>query len=886
MKRRFFIKAAAAADAGSYVLPQFSEMKTLVQAVLLAILAGSVVSAGDFATALVRAAEQGEDRATIHRRFAESFPAETDWLTQCLPSPQVDGHGHSKALLSYLKGDTAFLIAGIERALAELGDAGRKWQPRFDALREQKPDGEGMEWAQLCVEVCGARREKRLAGLRRESPRILFVKRHTVRASFYGYTEGQSDGYTEKHFLPGSSLCLLDLSSGAPVVTTLLDDPTGVIRDLDVSYDGARVLFAWKKGPAITDDDYHLYEMDVATRTIRQITHGKGVADYEGRYLPSGDLIFASTRCVQAVDCWQTDVSNLYTCDGDGKYLRRLGFDQVHTTYPNVLNDGRVVYTRWDYNDRGQVYPQPLFQMNPDGTGQTEYYGNNSWFPTTTHHARAIPGSSKVVAVLHGHHSWQAGKLALIDRSKGTQEAAGVQLIAPVRETKAVRVDAYGQDEELFRHPYALSEHEFIVAMTPDKKARHNRHSRFGLYHIDAEGNRELLHYDPNVSCAHPIALRPRKRPPARPSLVDYSKDYGVYFVQDVYVGPGLKGVARGTIEKIRVVAIEYRAAPIGWTNSGGEAGGSANSTPVACGNGSWDPKVILGEATVYEDGSAMFRVPANTPVYFQCIDRDGHVAATMRSWSTLMPGETFGCVGCHENKLETPLSNRVTLAMKRGVEELRPFYDVSGNGFSFGKTIQPILNKHCIQCHDGQKAHADGKVLDLTDRVVTGGRAMRAWPASYLALTGTTLNGASAGQAGRKTLNWISTQSRPTMLPPYHAGSARSEIVTKLREGHPASSVGSAGTSGSTKLSREELDTFCAWIDLAVPFCGDYVEANTWSDKDFERYIHYQRKRERLATEVRRNTEALYEQQTGQPLTLEDPEPRYLPEVGARNGQ
>jgi len=838
-----------------------------------------VAGAAEFADELARTTTSLAREADVQNidseidRLASSFPIEVDWFNQATERPQLDNQGRSKALRTYLQSvNHDFLKSAVMSVVDYLGTAAATHREQA-ALEGEGVSGSDRRWLDLFVQVCRKRRTRRLKTVTTEAPKILFIKRHTVRASFYGYTEGQSDGYTEKHFLPGSSLCLLDLSSGEPVVTTLLDDPTGVIRDLDVSYDGARALFAWKKGPAITDDDYHLYEMDMATREIRQITHGKGVADYEGRYLPSGDLVFASTRCVQAVDCWQTDVSNLYTCDKDGRYLRRLGFDQVHTTYPNVLNDGRVVYTRWDYNDRGQVYPQPLFQMNPDGTGQTEYYGNNSWFPTTTHHARAIPGSSKVVAVLHGHHSWQAGKLALIDRNKGTQEAAGVQLIAPTRETKAVRVDAYGQDEELFRHPYALSETEFIVAMTPDKKARHNRHSRFGLYYIDAEGDRELLHYDPNVSCAHPIALRPRKKPPARPSLVDYAKDHGVYFVQDVHVGPGLKGVARGSIEKIRVVAIEFRAAPIGWTNSGGEAGGSANSTPVACGNGSWDPKVILGEATVHEDGSAMFKVPANTPVYFQCIDRQGHVAATMRSWSTLMPGETFGCVGCHENKLETPLSNRITLAMKQGVEELRPFYDVSGKGFSFGKTVQPILNKHCIQCHNGETKSDDGKVLpDLTDRVVTGGRALRAWPASYLALTGTTLNGASAGQAGRPSLNWISTQSRPSMLPPYHAGSAKSGIVTMLRDRH-----------GKTELTREELDKLCAWIDLAVPLCGNYVERNTWPDAQFDRYISYQRKRERLATEVRRNTEALHEKQTGKPLKLKDPSPRYLNEVAAR---
>ena len=57
--------------------------------------------------------------------------------------------------------------------------------------------------------------------------------------------------------------------------------------------------------------------------------------------------------------------------------MRQVGFDQVHTVTPTLLDDGRVVYTRWDYNDRGQVWAQPLFQMNPDGTGQAEYYGMN-----------------------------------------------------------------------------------------------------------------------------------------------------------------------------------------------------------------------------------------------------------------------------------------------------------------------------------------------------------------------------------------------------------------------------------------------------------------------------------------------------------------------------
>ena len=183
--------------------------------------------------------------------------------------------------------------------------------------------------------------------------------------------------------------------------------------------------------------------------------------------LPNGHIVFNSTRCVQTVDCWWTEVSNLYTCDGEGRYLRRLGFDQVHSNYPTVTPDGRVLYTRWEYNDRGQIFPQGLFQMNPDGTGQTAYYGNNTWFPTTILHARAIPGTQKVVAVFSGHHTIQKGWLGILDPSRGRQENQGAQLIAPVRETAAVRVDAYGQSGDQFQYPYPLSETEFIVAFRP-----------------------------------------------------------------------------------------------------------------------------------------------------------------------------------------------------------------------------------------------------------------------------------------------------------------------------------------------------------------------------------------------------------------------------------
>lgn len=908
--------------------------------------------------------------------------------------------------------------AAAEKVLKELRRGDAELERRFRELADAAADDE--RWGDLYLAAATARRAQRLEALTRLTDRIIFTKHFNMGGSHYAYTEALSDAQHQRYFSPGSALCLLTVKGADARVTTLLEDEEGVIRDPDISYDGRRILFAWKKSDR--EDDYHLYEMDIATRKVRALTEGLGWADYEGIYLPDGNIMFNSTRCMQIVDCWWTEVSNFYLCDEDGNYMRRIGFDQVHTNYPQVMDDGRVIYTRWDYNDRGQLYPQPLFQMNLDGTGQQEFYGNASWFPTTLMHARGIPNSSLVVAVASGHHTFQNGKLCIVDISRGRQEASGVQLIAPVRETRAVRVDRYGQEGPQWQYPYPLNEREFIVTFAP-----RGMNKGVGIYYMDIDGNRELLADDPGLPCNQPVLLRARKKPIVRPSRVDYRKTTGTYSVQDIYHGPGLAGIERGTVKKLRVVGLEFRAAGIGSNRNSGPAGDALVSTPVSIVNGAWDPKVILGEAKVYCDGSAFFEAPARTPLYFQAIDEKGQVVQSMRTWSTLMPGENFSCAGCHEEKNAAPPFSGpvVTMAMKAGSQKLEPWYGPP-RGFSFQREIQPILDRHCIKCHDqrdrvidrgevrpagariptvashahsseGPAAASDGLEpkdsndhdiarhtwwphkgtrewieydfkkprwvtgisvywfddeprggkcrvpqswrllyavdgdwrpvpgikafptskdrycdLDFQGVVTTGLRievqlqkdvsggilewkvagagamdspslqvdaperegrvkkafsllglpakgvgqgARRKWSDAYVALT-----------VNRRMVNWLNVQSVPQLLPPYHAGSSRSGLLTMLREGH-----------SGVELSREEMEKIACWIDLLVPFCGDYLEANSWNEEEYEKYMHFQRKREDMAEIEYRNIEALIEKRTGRAFKLDRPE-RFTP--------
>ena len=216
-----------------------------------------------------------------------------------------------------------------------------------------------------------ARREKRLAPVAAFAKKWVYCRHYVMGGSHYAYTEALSDAKGWHNYIAiGSSLCMAEYDpSGLWKETVLLETKEGCFRDVDVSPDGTRILYSFKASEK--DDDFHLYEMELATRQVRQLTYGKAVADYEGCYLPDGRILFNSTRCIQVVDCvLRNEVSNLYRCEADGSNITRITFDQVHDNYPALTWDGRVLYTRWDYNDRSQMFPQPLFSMNADGTNQ------------------------------------------------------------------------------------------------------------------------------------------------------------------------------------------------------------------------------------------------------------------------------------------------------------------------------------------------------------------------------------------------------------------------------------------------------------------------------------------------------------------------------------
>ena len=548
------------------------------------------------------------------------------------------------------------------------------------------------------------------------------------------------------------------------------------VGDLELSYDAERILFSM---PAETKSNrYQVWEIGSDGDALRMVTRDADddYDNYDACYLPDGKIMFTSTRCYQAVPCTGGDhVSLMYVMDADGGNVRQLTFDQDHSWNPTMLNDGRVIYTRWEYNDTPHYFSRILFTMNPDGTRQMAFYGTNSFFPNTMMYARPIPGSNtRVSCILSGHHgNPRMGEVAIIDSAIGEREADGVLRILPQRHRKIepVIVDQYATGTwPQFVQPYPLSDKYFLVSCKPAPDAW------WGLYLVDVFDNLVPLRIEPGAALMEPIPLRPRKTPQVIPNGVNLAREDALVYLYDVYRGAGLEGVPRGSVKKLRLIEPIYRY----WGN------GQTHSVAV---DGTWDVKRILGTVPVQEDGSALFRVPANTPIMVQPLNAENMAQQQMRSWLTAMPGEVLSCVGCHERRLHVPSGGVRAQAQKRRPSEIAPWYGPP-RGFAFEAEVQPVLDRHCVKCHS--KAP-----VDLRPSGAPGAKPTRFSPA-YDSL--------------HPYVRRPGLEADIRMLPPREFEAGTSKLVQMLKKGH-----------FGVKLGPEDWDRLITWIDLNVPFAGDW---------------------------------------------------------------
>lgn len=588
---------------------------------------------------------------------------------------------------------------------------------------------------------------------------------------------------------------LSNLRDEVQIRTIYKPDNTSSIADLKLHWDGDRAMFT----QTMSDNRWNVFEVKLNNADCKKLIDNPepDLEFYDGTYLPDGRIIANSNIGYQGVPCvnGSDPVGNMVLYTPQSKNLRRLTFDQDANWNPVIMNNGRVMYTRWEYTDLTHYYTRIVMNMNPDGTEQKALYGSGSMFPNSTFDVQPLPGyASAFVGIISGHHGVaRSGRLILFDPAKARKGVAGMLQEIPhrnrpiVEEVKDRLVDGVWPQ---FIKPSPLNDTYFLVAAKLDKN------DLWGIYLVDKFDNVTCLHKMEGEGYISPIAVRKTVTPPAIPDRVKLDDKQATVFIQDIYEGEGLKGIPRGTVKSLRLHAYEYAYV---------QTQSDHNWHGIQSG---WDIKRMLGTVPVEEDGSVIFKIPANTPVSIQPLDKDGVAVQWMRSWLTGQPGEIVSCVGCHEDQNQIVIPKRV-IASQKAPHALTP-PEGGTRSFTFDLEVQPILDRACIACHNGE-----GKAFDLRG----GKKDGRGYGTSYL-----NLHPYVHRQGGEGDM---------VVLYPYEYHPNTSELVRLLKKGHY-----------NVQLTDAEWRKIYNWIDYNAPDKG-YFNANVLKSFPYQGYDQIERRKQ-----------------------------------------
>ncbi len=772
----------------------------------------------------------------------EAALIEHDWRLQDGIDTPLESRTYEQAI-ERMTPQIDSLLADMSAAGADVSQAVRQWE----SLKNETVQDENL-WRH----IHRFRREMMLKHPLFPTGPILFAK-HVPSVMSHQLT--QTYGYVAR---PGGGLFVLDRPGASMQSRSLTDGrfPAGNYVHPEVSFDGKKIYFAfcaadrspesWRD-PNTMQRRYHLYEMNSDGTGLKQLTDGD-FDDFNPTPLPDGDLLFISTRrggfhrC-GAGPCYVYTLTKMKNAAADAASdIRSLSFHETNEWDPSILHDGRILYTRWDYVDRDAVFYQQLWTARQDGTNVRIFYGNNTFVPCGIWESRPIPGSGRVMAVAGPHHGMSAGSIILLDTTRGVDGsepitrltpdarfpesenllAAGIAMPNPsdfdspvtVHWDAVNRADRPGYREttipeqearwpgHCYKAPWPLSEKQFLVSYAYDRlrgEMGPNIPNMFGIYFVDAYGNKELLYRDPNISSVWAKPLTPRTAPPALVTGIESDGDLktGTFYLQNVYESwPRLPQGTENEIKSLRILQVLPKTTP----NANDPMVGVAFASPG---------KQVLGTVPVEADGSAYFECPSETPVLFQALDAEGRAVQTMRSLTYLQPGENMSCVGCHENRMQTFISDSGAIAMRRGPSKIEPGPD-GGKPFSYPLLVQPVLERRCTGCHSDLTPEKSGGVI-LT------GEPDGHYTKSYNAMVPRVAYTA-----------WSMPEGNHEPLTEPNRFGARASSLTKLLQ----------GGHYDVKLTPDEWERLNTWMDANALFYGTFNREDQARQQRGERIV------------------------------------------------
>jgi hypothetical protein len=691
---------------------------------------------------------------------------------------------------------------------------------------------------------------------------IIFVKRKPYSSDHY-YTD-INNGTSPDRFLPENGIYIYNLRSQQewPIVTAHdLPGGRGFIGKISLSFDAKKVLFDFRER---ADLGFRIWEVHVDGSGLRQVSfppedEPEKVArwgrawhtdDIHPCYLPDGDIIFSSTRCEHTVLCGGSAhlvAPGLHRMKPDGSDVRQITRSPVSEFCPVVLNDGRVMYHRWEYIDKGARVSKTIWSMNPDGTQPEELYGVADDTTTVYMYPQAVPGSDHrlvTVGTCHFPQGGCVGAIMLIDFGRGVRYRGpdpnqddfmaddhrySVNNLTPhvfvqrrtepgwhfLTEDGQYVHDRNGQHGFLYTHPFPINDHQFLVSMKKKPEDHYKEvPNAYGLYLVDTNGRHQLVHRDSRLSCWHALPLLARPTPPLlkAPRRSDLAaQDQAVCVVNNVY--EGMEGVARGEVKWLRI----NEALPRYWsTGRRWNPSLSSSSWKAAL----W-PRVQWGIVPVEQDGSAHFLVPAQRAIFFQALDADFQELQRERTYVNYAPGEVRSCNGCHGQSGRAVPRNetRMPLALQRppSVPQPQPcdLIENGGDGLAgqvihYPTDIQPIFDAKCVSCHGPTEPAGD---LVLTDDVT------QFYTTSYEQLAKKTLAGPIIPEF-TSFLHGDRGNYNGGYLPPKSLGCAQSTLIHVLTDAeHERNQV----DDHTKMLDENELMILRRWVDSNYQFYGSY---------------------------------------------------------------
>ena len=614
----------------------------------------------------------------------------------------------------------------------------------------------------------------------RELPPLVYLERPTYPYDSMMYEGAGTHDALIKTLNPatGESRTILDLRSA---------EPRTKANEISLSWNGKTIYIGGGGWISAVNSD---------GTNLRRIQKGQSPSE-----LPDGRIVFFDLDSGQAPCKAGGPRRLLFICDPDGANRKVVSANTCIDTAPTVMDDGRVIFTRWDYGVNKNVFNRhALWTQNPDGTGIDLFFGNTVIDPRALCRPHQVPGRPEVLTIFGPHHAKLAGLLGLVWNGSGKEACDGLGFRRITHDTASV-----GDKPPVwaYQDPFPLNEQLFLVSFGGRPK------NKTALYLYDRSGNRKCLLEAESARGIH--SARPfvaRERPtviPDRSVAPNWEKGVdlherlltdpdwtlkGTLSLQDVYLGLEPE-IERGQIKYLAVM--EQPAQSHG-------RGGAVGVGTI------WYVNRFLGLVPVEEDGSARFEVPAMRSLYFHALDEDGRMLMTQGSDFHVMPGEERGCIGCHEQRkgITAPPSRKhtPTAFRKPPVRPELPGWGTRGI-IEYESVVQPVFDRYCIECHSGESPKGR---LDLTGDETT------AYNMSYMQLTD--------GMYVHFTPGTGRTHAQPSNdcdeQAPLSRGTLLSTLTPFLQDPKHC----------KKKIPFEDQLKVFLWIDSNVPFFSHYRQA------------------------------------------------------------